>query len=167
MNHFEYLGIKIYLGNFKIKHWLFHENEFWKDIPGYEGLYQASTLGRIKSYPKTITDNCMGGERNRFYLSEILRQSKNMQKTRKDWKVNYYLILNLRKDRKTRVWKAHRVIALTFIPNPFNKKLVNHKNGKKFMNRKTNLEWNTDSENQQHAINMGLRHGIKRPIPSN
>lgn len=155
-------GIKLYLANFKPLHWLFHENEFWKDIPGYEGLYQASTLGRVKSYSKNVTDICRGGDRNRFYYPQILRQSKTIQKTRKDFKTNYYLMLNLRKDNKTKAWKSHRVIAITFIDNPLNKKLVNHKNGKKFINRKSNLEWTTDSENQQHAINMGLRSGIKR-----
>ena len=53
--------------------------------------------------------------------------------------------------------RLHRVIAETFIPNPENKPIVNHKNGDKQYNHASNLEWNTVSENTSHAWQMGLR----------
>ena len=56
-----------------------------------------------------------------------------------------------------RKWKAHRLIATNFIPNPENKPIVNHKNGDKQYNHASNLEWNTVSENTSHAWSMGLR----------
>lgn len=71
-----------------------------------------------------------------------------------------YESILLYKDSKQRIYSVHRLVAQTYIPNPLNKKEVNHKNGIKEDNRVENLEWATPSENVRHAVRMGL---IKPP----
>lgn len=104
-------------------------NEIWKDVKGYEGLYQVSNLGRVKS----------------FYTNRILKPG-----TDKDG----YLRVDLCKDKKPKHFHIHRLVAETFLPNPENKPCVNHKLGKKQDNRATELEWCTYSENEIHSFNV-------------
>ncbi len=106
--------------------------EIWKDIPNYKGLYQASNLGRVKN-KKT---------------NKILKSSLSMK--------NGYNQLVLCKNDEHKVFKIHRLIAKTFIPNPENKPQVNHIDGNKQNNNVENLEWCTIKENLNHAINSGL-----------
>lgn len=92
--------------------------EIWKDIPEYDGYYQASNLGRIKSL---------------WYKKEkILKQNEDGQG---------YLQIFLCKDGKKKIFKVHKLIALTFIPNPNKFPVINHKNEIKSDNRVENLEW--------------------------
>ena len=105
--------------------------EIWKDIKGYEGLYQVSNLGRVKSL-------------------------KNREKILNPFSDNNYLNVDLFKNRKKKRYKIHRLVAITFIPNIDNKPEVNHIDGNKENNCISNLEWTTSSENMQHAFKMGL-----------
>ncbi len=99
--------------------------EFWKDIRGYEGLYQISSLGRVKS----------------FYKNKILKPRV---------KENDYLIVSLYKEGKDKKFYIHRLVAEAFIPNPENKEYVNHKDFNKSNNSIGNLEWVTRIENFRH-----------------
>ena len=106
--------------------------EIWKDIKGYEGLYQVSSLGRVKSLSrKTTKGKILKQTRFRNYLGVIL--SKN----------------NIKKVRN-----VHRLVAETFIPNPNNYPQVNHKDENPRNNSVSNLEWCTSSYN----INYGNRN---------
>ena len=67
-----------------------------------------------------------------------------------------YLIVGLSKNGEEKKYPVHRLVAEAFIPNPENKPEVNHKFGIKLDNRASQLEWNTRSENEQHAYNTGL-----------
>lgn len=130
-------------------------SEQWKDIKGYEGIYQVSTLGRVKRLAGVIET-----ERGPRRLPERFRKAVMV-----DGYLYYSLYLNDIEERCA----AHRLVAAAFIPNPENKPHINHLNGDKADNRAENLEWCTRSENMRHALAMGLlkqydRHGEKNPM---
>lgn len=126
---------------------MFMENEIWKDIPGYEGLYQASSLGRIKSLPKEWVNGDGAKQKHNGLILKAAITKKG------------YLDVSLRKNKVAKTFKVHRLVALAFIINPENKLQVNHKDGIKTNNNVNNLEWNTNSENQLHAHKIGLNKG--------
>lgn len=107
--------------------------EQWRDILGYEGLYQVSTSGNIKS----------------------LRNKGMILKPHED--KGGYLTVCLYWKCKYKCYKVHRLVATAFIENPENKRTVNHKDGNKKNNSVENLEWATHSENIIHAHATGLR----------
>ena len=110
--------------------------EKWRPVVGYEGLYEVSNLGRVKSLPRKGTK---GG---------ILIPSYSNSK--------HYAHVPLTKNMKHKTASLHRIVAMAWIPNPENKPQVNHKNGIKSDNRVENLEWMTNLENMRHAIANGL-----------
>lgn len=109
------------------------ENEEWKDIKGYEGLYKVSNLGRVYS----------------LYKNKVM-------KTRIS--TNGYIVINLYKDGKFVTHRVHRLVALNFIDKRETDEvlIVNHEDGDKSNNQVGNLKWVTYSENKKHAIEMGL-----------
>lgn len=107
--------------------------EIWKDIKNYEGLYQVSNLGNVKSlhrYEKLLKP----------YINEH----------------NGYVYVILYKNKKNKCCRVHRLVAQTFISNYENKPYVNHIDGNKQNNCVSNLEWCTAKENTQHAFKNGL-----------
>lgn len=121
--------------------------EIWRDIPNYEGLYQVSDLGRIKSLPKKRS--------GKFDNSELILKSIN-----KDG----YIVVNLWKNKKKKTLRVHRLVAKSFIPNPKNLKIINHIDGNRSNNSVNNLEWCTYSRNTQHAYDIGLNKHTKNII---
>ena len=119
-------------------------NEVWKDIKDYEGLYQVSNLGRVKSLQRIVS--YVYGER--MMEEKILKGSIC---------VYGYLRVNLRKNGINKTIKIHKLVAQTFISNPDNKETVNHINGIKTDNRVKNLEFCTRRENNLHAYKTGLK----------
>ena len=115
--------------------------ENWKNIKGYEGLYQVSDCGRIKSL-----------ERDVYYPNGTIHHLKEKILAPfldKDG----YQIVSLHKNRKMKTMKVHRLVAMAFLPNPENKSQINHKNEIKANNVVDNLEWCEASYN----INYGTR----------
>jgi hypothetical protein len=117
--------------------------EIWKDIEGYEGLYQISNYGRVKTLSR-ITNF---GNRIKI-IPEIIKKLSNDK--------DGYLITTLSKQSRKKNIKIHRIVADTFIDNPLNKPTVNHKNGIKTDNYVSNLEWATYLENNLHGYNHNL-----------
>lgn len=122
--------------------------EVWKDIEGYEGLYQVSNLGRVKSLEKIVLN-----KGSKILKPEIILKT--------GFSRDGYPLTTISKNNKTRTFRINRLVAQAFIPNPENKDTVNHKNGIKTDNRVENLEWNTRSENVLHAYKYGLKISVK------
>jgi hypothetical protein len=118
--------------------------EVWKDVAGYEGLYQVSNEGQVKSLARTIVRS---DGQNKTIEEKVLKSGMSSKG---------YLQINLCRNGKQKTVKIHRLVAETFIPNPKNKPEVNHKDGKKGNNLFSNLEWATPSENIRHAYHTGL-----------
>lgn len=109
------------------------KKEIWKDIPGYEGLYQVSNLGRIKSMKRyTKIPNAI-----RIEKEKILKLGKR----------NGYYVINLCKKNKRKSYQVHRLVAQAFIQNPKNKPYINHIDYDPTNNKVKNLEWCTQKEN--------------------
>lgn len=108
--------------------------EIWKDIPGFEGYYQCSSFGKVRSLDRIIKGKRIKGKTLKPMVTE-----KGYEK------------VELRKDNKRSHGKVHRLVALTFISNPFNFKEVNHIDCDKRNNCCFNLEWTTRINNMRHA----------------
>lgn len=120
--------------------------EVWKDIQGYEGLYQVSNLGVVRSLDTM-------GENGRKY--------KGVTKVGHD-NGRGYLTVNFKVKGKQKNFYVHRLVAQQFIPNPDNKPEVNHIDGNKYNNLVDNLEWSTRLENVRHAFRTGLNKSYER-----
>ncbi len=136
-----YLGIPLKLVDFKITHWLFWQNEWWKDIPGYERLYAVSTLGRVRSFDRFRDGLTRGTKCKIFSAGRILKLQ-----TRR----NGYKWAMLYKDSKSKCCNVHRLIISTFFDK--SEKLVNHKDLNKGNNKLSNLEYCTPRENCVHFL---------------
>lgn len=124
--------------------------EIWKDIPSYEGYYQASNTGRIKSILF----------QNNVYNKKYFRKKILKPKITKDCCSR----VELWKDGKHKTYLVHRLIATTFLENLLHTKMtVNHKDGNRLNNNIENLEWVSLKENTNHAIKIGLKK-LKIPL---
>lgn len=115
--------------------------EQWKPVVGYEGNYEVSNLGRVKSLPRNGTI-----KKERIIKNNVKKSG--------------YVDIMLSKNNKRIYTHLHRVVAKAFIPNPENKPQVNHKDGNKQNNTVENLEWATASENLKHKYAvLGVKAG--------
>lgn len=108
--------------------------EIWKDIKGYEGLYQVSNLGKVKSlnYNHTKKEQLIKQEITTDHLRCTLH------------------------NKKSKHIFVHRLVAEAFLPNPNNYPIINHKDGNPLNNNVNNLEWCTYKHNMNHALKTGL-----------
>ena len=121
--------------------------EVWKDINGYEGLFQISNLGRVKRLEKSFIDS-IGRKYN--YKEKIYKLQKDN---------NGYLLVTLP---KSKLFRVHRLVANAFLENPNNLKEINHIDGNKSNANVLNLEWVTHKENMKHALESGLMDNARK-----
>lgn len=119
--------------------------EVWKDIAGYEGIYQVSTAGRVRSLDRMVKNH---HGTYYFRLGEIKNQRR---------KNNGYLIVDLYKDNCPKTCHVHRLVAEAFIPNPDGKETVNHIDGIVTNNMLANLEWASPREQNLHFYRNELK----------
>ena len=119
--------------------------ELWKEIPGYEGYYEISTLGRIRSIPRYVNTK---GNATRLVQGNIKTIHINKYG---------YNIITLHKERKANTFTVHQLMAITFIPGFVKGTQINHIDGNKTNNTLINLEPSNSSHNQLHAVATGLK----------
>jgi len=111
--------------------------EKWKSIKGFEGIYEVSSLGRVRSLDRKIPYK----DGFKQAKGKLMKLTKNRLG---------YMVVTLQKDRKRYFSIVHRLVAKAFIPNPENKREVNHIDSIKDNNNVNNLEWSTRKENMDH-----------------
>lgn len=122
----------------------------WQDVEGYEGLYQVSNEGQVRSLDRVVT------QQNRTGYAPLTRVYKGrLLKSRAD--CDGYFYLSLCKDGKQVTKRVHHLVAKAFCSGYFEGACVNHKDGDKQNNHYTNLEWVTIAENNVHAYKAGLK----------
>ena len=131
-------------------------NEIWKPIPGFEGLYDASNLGRIRSTPGKTTSSARFEKR--IWNSRVMKVKIQSHGNREDLRVELW------KDNKHKTYLVARLVAMAFHGIPAKGLTVNHINGIASDNRPENLEWVTMKENHDHAHRTGLCASYESPI---
>lgn len=115
--------------------------EIWKDIPGYEGLYQVSDKSCVRSLDRFVTESNFR-KRILFFKGQIIKPYT--------YKNGYYYVV-LRKDGGSKHFYLHRLVANAFIPNPYRFPFVNHKDENPSNNNIENLEWCTHEYNMNYG----------------
>ena len=117
----------------------------WKPVTGYEGLYEVSDIGEIRSCDRYIKTD-IRHVKSRLIKGKTLFQNK---------KRNGYLTVDLSKEGKVKTTLVHRIVAEAYLPNPDGLHFVNHKDSNRTNNAVSNLEWVTSSENRLHGMEYG------------
>jgi hypothetical protein len=114
--------------------------EIWKDIEGYEGLYQVSNEGRVKSLGRIVVDVTKNKKRVRHFNEKILKHGKNTAGR---------MFVQLCKNGVIEKVQVHRLVAQSFIPNPHNYDVVHHKDHNHHNNCIENLMWISDKQHRE------------------
>ena len=131
--------------------------EKWKDIPGYDGIYEASSDGRIRTCAGKTTSNAK-------YPVRVWKQRELKQKIYPNNKGRSDARVNLWKDGKEKTWLVSRLVALTWCEGYAPDLTVNHKDGNPLNNKAENLEWITLEDNIRHGHETGLYRKTQIPV---
>jgi hypothetical protein len=128
--------------------------EIWNEVNGYEGYYEVSNLGRVRSKDRNVSQ-WRGGIRP--VKGKVLKNFLNRGQS-----FHYVYQVDLSVGGRRKKFQVHRLVAIAFIPNPEDKPQVNHIDGNPLNNDVANLEWATSKENMNHARDTGLWRGGKK-----
>lgn len=128
------------------------KEEQWLPVVGYEGFYEVSNTGKVRSVDRVV----VGGR------GICTRKAESKEKRLYVAKIGYP-VANLYKDNKFKQIPVHRLVAWAFLPNPHGYRYINHMDGNKLNNNLDNLEWCTQSHNVRHAFRTGL-HSQNTPV---
>ena len=126
----------------------------WKPIANYEGLYEVSDEGNVRSLDRYRKSN----------IRHVTKTFISGKELKQNLKRNGYRTVDLCKDGKVKTTLVHRIVADAFLPNPQNLRFVNHKDSNRENNRVENLEWVTSSENRTHGISNGNVTFSSKPV---
>ena len=130
----------------------------WKEVSGYNGRYEVHSSGIVRSVPPFVETTC----------GKVYYKKGKVLHVHKSHKSGYFYVNLKRPDGKRHPVSLHRIVAIAFVPNLYNKPEVNHKDGDKSNNTVENLEWVTRKENYEHAVKVGLSKPLggenKRPV---
>ena len=130
--------------------------EIWKDIEGYEGLYQVSNLGRVRSLDRVV----IRPHPKDKHLCEYKIKGRILVQLPL---TSGYLFVHLHKEQMHIQATVHRLVAMAFVPNPHNYPCINHKDENKHNNFVSNLEWCTSSYNKRYGTGRKSRsEGMKK-----
>ena len=127
--------------------------ENWKDVVGYEGIYEVSDKGRVRTKEGKTTNSILHG--TRVWKSRVLKE-----KNQKSRDVRF----SLWKNKMSKSFLAHQLVAKAFIPNPNNYTQINHIDGNPRNNHVDNLEWCDYKHNNNHAFDNDLMSTNKRVV---
>lgn len=119
-------------------------HETWRDVVGYEGYYQVSNLGRVRSVERRV----VRGNHTQLVHEKILNQKNNS---------SGYLRVNLSRNNHVQQMFVHRIVAMAFVDNPASLPVIDHINGNKHDNSSSNLRWCTQSTNLHYTYSAGGR----------
>lgn len=123
-----------------------NHNEKWKSIVGYEGLYEVSDKGRVRSVDRELT----------YRTGKVVTYRGRLKALSRGGWHRRYLTVHLTREGEHKRFLVHRLVAGAFIPNPSEKPFINHVDGNPQNNVASNLEWCTHQENMDHAVHVGL-----------
>jgi len=122
--------------------------EIWKSVKGYDGILEVSNMGNVRTLDRIVSGLGFRGSKT-YKLLKGKHLSQSLKK-------NGYFQIAIRTPKSRRWFTVHGLVARAFIENPLNLPQINHKDGNKQNNNHWNLEWNTASQNQNHAVRTGL-----------
>jgi hypothetical protein len=131
--------------------------EIWKEIPGYEGIYEASTLGQIRTREGKVTYSVRHGKR--VWAQRILRQKRVPNK---GGRIDPRIILY--KNKESRTFLVSRLVAMTHCAGYSDRLTVDHKDGNPLNNSANNLEWVTRANNVKRAHDAGIYGAAYKPV---
>ena len=117
----------------------------WRDVVGYEGIYEVSDTGLVRTHKNKTTHSNLHGHRN--WKQRVLKQKVSKDHNHR---------VSLYKNKQEKTWLVHRLVAIAFLPKITGKDYVNHIDGNRYNNSVSNLEWCNHTENNNHAFDNGL-----------
>ena len=130
--------------------------EVWKPVVGYEGLYQVSNLGRVKSLPRKVRQTSRWGKEMQRTVQEKILTAHPLLRSG-------HLYVRLHKEKKGKDWYVHTLVLTAFVgPRPEGMECL-HRDGDPTNNRVENLRWGTRSQNRLDTVKHGRDHNASKP----